>query len=96
MRIKQNTPTRRIGSGQNAITLQHVSTSKLALSERPAGLAITAMWYLGKLKVTASVISKIRQKIGEVEFDALKEARPLMPGWMSNAMLAYERAEHHD
>ncbi len=42
--------SRRIQMGMLEIRLQHVCQRKLALAGRPAGLALAAMWYLGKKK----------------------------------------------
>lgn len=44
--------------------LQHVAQRKLNLAGRPAGLALAAMWYLGKKEVTPALIEEIRRKLG--------------------------------
>jgi hypothetical protein len=77
------------------IRLQHVSRRKLALAGRPAGLALSAMWYLGKTEVTPSLVEKIRQKLGSSEFDALKAATSSMPAWMSDAVYRCEQVKTH-
>jgi len=85
-------PSKRIRIGEMEIRLQHVCRRKLVLANRPAGLAITAMWYLGKKKVTPAIIGNIRRKLGSDEFEALKSAIPAMPAWMSDAIFHYEQA----
>ncbi len=84
-------PSRRIQLGAQEIRLQHVCQRKLALAGRPAGLALAAMWYLGKNEVTPSLIEKIQHKLSKEEFEALKSATSAMPAWMSNVMSQYRR-----
>lgn len=84
-------PSRRIQMGAMEVRLQHVCQRKLALAGRPAGLAITAMWYLGKKEVTPSLVEKIRRKLSIEEFEELRSATSVMPAWMSNVMSQYER-----
>ena len=87
--------SRRVQVGQMEIRLQHVSRRKLALAGRPAGLALSAMWYLGKTEVTPSLVEKIRQKLGSSEFDTLKAAASSMPAWMSDAVYRCEQVKNH-
>ena len=84
-------PSRRIRVGEMEIRLQHVCQRKLTLAGRPAGLALTAMWYLGKTAVTPAVLEKISRKLGENEFEVLKSATSSMPAWMSDALFRNER-----
>lgn len=87
-------PSKRIRVGKMEIRLQHVSARKLALAGRPAGLALTAMWYLGKKEVTPALVEKIRRKLGASEFEALKSAISSMPAWMSDALILNERSRN--
>jgi hypothetical protein len=88
-------PSKRLRVGKMEIRLQHVSPRKLALAGRPAGLALAAMWYLGKKEVTPALIEKIRHKLGSSEFEVLKSATPSMPAWMSDAIFRNERMAAH-
>lgn len=88
-------PSKRIRVGTMEIRLQHVSPRKLALAGRPAGLALAALWYLGKNEVTPSMIEKIRRKLSVSEFEALKSAKYAMPAWMSDAIYRAEHARQH-
>lgn len=85
-------PSKRMLVGKMEIRLQHVSLRKLALAGRPAGLALAAMWYLGKNEVTPSLIEKIRCKLSSTEFEVLKLSTSAMPAWMSDAIYKHERA----
>jgi hypothetical protein len=84
-------PSKRIRVGEMEIRLQHVCQRKLALAGRPAGLALAAMWYLGKTQVTPALVEKIRHKLGSSEFEVLKSAVGSMPAWMSDAIYRSER-----
>jgi hypothetical protein len=88
-------PSKRIRVGRMEIRLQHICQRKLALAGRPAGLALAAMWYLGKKEVTPALIEKIRQKLGSNEFEVLKSAISSMPGWMSDIIFRNERTTVH-
>lgn len=88
-------PSKRVRVGKMEIRLQHVCQRKLALAGRPAGLALSAMWYLGKKEVTPALVEKIRRKLGSSEFDVLKSAAGSMPAWMSDAIFRNERTAVH-
>ena len=88
-------PTKRIRVGKMEIRLQHVCQRKLALAGRPAGLALAAMWYLGKKEMTPALIEKIRHQLGRSEFEVLKSATNAMPAWMSDAIFRNERTTLH-
>jgi hypothetical protein len=83
-------PTRRFHLGAMEVLLQHVSPRKLALAERPAGMAFTALWYLGKDAVDMAAIDQVRVRLSPEEFQALVTATPLMPVWMQNAFRKYK------
>ncbi len=85
-------PSKRIRVGKRDIRLQHVCQRKLVLAGRPAGLALAAMWYLGKTEVTPPLIEKIRRKLSAGEFEVLKSVTSSMPAWMSDAFSRHERA----
>ncbi|AEK57400.1 DUF6088 family protein [Acidithiobacillus caldus] len=88
-------PSKRIRVGEMEIRLQHVCQRKLTLAGRPAGLALAAMWYLGKREVTPALVEKIRRKLGPSEFEMLKSATSSMPAWMSDAIFRSERMTVH-
>ena len=88
-------PSKRIRVGKMEIHLRHICQRKLALAGRPAGLALAAMWYLGKKEVTPALVEKIRRKLGSSEFEVLKSAINSMPAWMSEAIFRNERTAVH-
>ncbi|MHB1090602.1 MAG: DUF6088 family protein [Ilumatobacteraceae bacterium] len=85
-------PSRHIRVGNLDIRLQHVCHRKLLLAGHPAGLALAALWYLGKSEVTPATIEKIRRKLSLTEFEALKSVTSAMPAWMSDALFRYEQS----
>ena len=90
-----NGPNRRFRLGQMEVTLKHVSPRKLALAGRMAGIALTALWYLGKNLVTPQTIEQVRKQLSLEEFEALRTAGKVMPGWMHDAFLKHEKDMRH-
>ncbi len=88
-------PTRRVRLGKQVVEIRHASPRKLAMAGRPAGLALTALWYLGKGEVTPAVIETLRHRLPAAEFEALKEARSLMPAWMAEAFYRHQQGQRH-
>lgn len=84
-------PSRSFKLGNLECHLKHTSARKLALAGRPAGLALSALWYLGRGQVTPAVIMQIRNRLEPLEFEALRNA-PL-PAWMSEAFRNAERTD---
>jgi hypothetical protein len=78
---------RTISRGKMVIEFRHISARKVLLAGRPAGFALTALWYLGKNEVTPRIVGKIRRVLGEEEFEALKSVVGSMPEWMRAAMM---------
>jgi hypothetical protein len=83
-------PNRRFHLGQMEVTLKHVSPRKLALAGSMAGVALTALWYLGKDNVSPQTIERVRTRLAPEEFEALRTATQIMPGWMRDAFVGHE------
>jgi hypothetical protein len=88
-------PSRRFKVGQMEVRLRHVAARKLALAGRPAGLGLSALWYLGRNAVTREVINTIAERLGPDEFRALSAAKASMPAWMADAIHRHERSSSH-
>ena len=82
--------TREIKIGNNIIKLKNVSSKKLILPGTEAGLAITALWYLGKEQVTLKTFSIIQKRISRIEFEKLLHNKNAMPLWMALCASEYE------
>ncbi len=83
-------PSRTFHLGNLEVTLKKVSPRKLALSGKP-GIALNALWYLGKSGVNVEAIEKVKSSLSPAEFEKLKSAS--MPGWMHDAFIEYEEGE---
>lgn len=84
-------PSKRFRMGKMEVVLKHASSRKLALAGRPAGVALSALWYLGRNEVTTETIGKIHRKLSRSEFEALTAAKAAMPGWMAERFYRYEQ-----
>lgn len=83
--------SRQFKLGNLEITLKHVSPRKLVFPESKVGLAILALWYLGKAHVTAQSIAMIKRKLTQEEFKKFNASIEYMPGWMINAVIQYKK-----
>jgi len=79
--------------GKLIVQLKHVAPRKLALAGRPAGQALSALWYLGRNQVTPDTFKQIAKKLPATEFEALSQAKASMPAWMVEALIHYEQSE---
>ncbi|GLQ87276.1 DUF6088 family protein [Dyella flagellata] len=85
--------SRKIRYGKLMIRLQRVAPRKLLLADQPAGLALSALWYLGRHQVTAATFERISKRLSAAEFEALKGIKSSMPAWMAEALNQYEQGE---
>lgn len=85
-------PSRSLQVGNLQIRLKHVSQRKLALAGRPAGLALSALWYLGPHEVVPETIAALQKQLPEEEFIKLNQSRLYMPAWMSEMFSRYEQS----
>ena len=63
----------------------------MALAERPAGEALSALWYLGRNEVTPETFVQIEEHLPPGEFSALTNNQDIMPGWMRSALNEYQK-----
>lgn len=79
-------PSHNIRLGGTVIRMLPVSSRRLVLADSWAGIAITAMRYLGKENVTPDVVKKIKCWIGTEDFAAIKSAGGAIPAWIHSAI----------
>jgi hypothetical protein len=89
-------PTRRFRLGKMEVLLKHISPRKLYLVGHPAGIALTALWYLGKKSVSLATIAQVRSTLTEQEYDRLLSAISMMPGWLRTTFANYEKETADD
>ena len=83
--------SRSIRIANTMVRLIHTSNRRrLQFAGEAPGLALAALWYLGKDNVTRETITAIRAAIGEDEYERLRSAD--VPAWMT-AVLAGQRQE---
>ncbi|MFQ5644954.1 MAG: DUF6088 family protein [Thiogranum sp.] len=85
-------PSRELRIGNLTVRLRHVSRRKLLLAGKRPGLALSALWYLGKNNMSTRVISAIRAGLTTEEFETLKNAD--LPAWMAEALAKHGNAAH--
>ncbi len=84
-------PSRRIKYGGMQIKLKHISQRKMVAPGTNVGLAISALWYLGKNQVENATFATIQKRLTEAEYMQLKESVPQMPAWMAEGLMRFER-----
>ena len=81
--------SRTIRIANTTVKLIHTSNwRRLQFAGEAAGLALAALWYLGKDNVTPKTIGKIRSALGKEEFKKLRSAN--VPAWMAAALVGAE------
>lgn len=86
-----NGPNQKYDLGNLEVRLRHVAPRKVALAGRPAGEALSALWYLGNDEVTPQTFEQIKERLPAGEFAALTNRQEIMPGWMRNALTEYQK-----
>ena len=91
-----NGPGRKFRLGNLHVQLKHVAARKMALAGRPAGEALSALWYLGRNEVTPETFEQIEERLPSSEFAALSNSQESMPGWMRSALHEYQKVHASD
>ncbi len=87
-------PSRELYIGKLKVRLMHTTRSRrLQHAGNKVGLALSALWYLGKDNVSEEAVRRVREGLSEEEFVALRESR--MPAWMSKAIKKYSQGSIH-
>ena len=82
-------PTRSLRIGQQEVFLKHASQRLLTLCGSPAGLAFSALWFMGKGQVTPTTIAVIEAKLAPEAFSILRLS-PVLPAWLKEIFHRYE------
>jgi predicted transcriptional regulator of viral defense system len=75
--------SRKVEIGQTTIQLLHVPAQKLQHSGTNVGLALAALFYIGKAGINDTAIARIRAKLDQAEFEQLTDSK--IPTWMKTA-----------
>ena len=84
-------PNRALKLGKLQLALKHVARRKLALAGKPSGLALSALWYLGKEQVSPDTIKIIREKLTPEAFEEFSAETSSMPAWMADTLRRFEQ-----
>lgn len=77
--------SRSITIGRVTVKMIHTSNRRrLQFAGEKTGLALSALWYLGKNNVDAEAVAKIKSGLSTEEFERLRSAD--LPAWMSTAL----------
>jgi hypothetical protein len=80
-----NGPSRSLRVGNMVVKLIHTTSHRrLQFAGKKTGLALSALWYLGKENVTRNTVHHIKAGLSTTEFEELKSAN--LPAWMSAAL----------
>ncbi|WP_046786223.1 DUF6088 family protein [Pseudomonas putida] len=81
--------TREIKMGNAVVRLRHSSWQRIQQAGTQAGLALTALFYLGKEGVTDQVTGKILCLLSAEEYSKLMACK--MPKWMRKVLAGFSR-----
>ena len=79
--------SRELTINNQRVKLKHVADRKLELAGTPAGMALSALWYLGKEAVNEEVLVTIANNLSPAVLNEIQAAN--IPEWMSKAISAY-------
>ena len=86
--------SRSIQIGNTTVRMIHTSNPRrLQFAGEPAGLALAALWYVGKSDATVDTVATIRSAIGPEAFEKLRSAQ--VPAWMGPHLHAAEPQPAH-
>ncbi len=86
--------TRTLHVGAGSVRLRHTSNRRLLqFPGEPAGVALSALWYLGKEEVTPETVARIAKVLRPEDFAKLRTAA--MPAWMAAAFDASPTGSAH-
>ena len=79
--------TRELTINNQRVKLRHVADRKLALAGKPAGMVLSALWYLGEGAVNNEVLNTITQQIPPSVLAEVESSN--IPAWMTSAIQNY-------
>ena len=78
--------------GRTGVRFQHTSSRWLTLAGTQAGLAATALRYMGEGAVNEEIIDRVRRKIGDAQFALLCSTPRAVPAWLRSVLDSFERS----
>jgi hypothetical protein len=74
--------SRKLKVGAKQIELKHAPNWQMRLGQRPAGMAIRALAWLGAEQAPFA-LQQLRRKLPRAEWEALRNSRATLPSWMA-------------
>jgi Family of unknown function (DUF6088) len=87
--------SRTVKIGHQSVVLKHVSPKKLPLGNSKAGLALTALRYVGKKHLSVKSVRQVKSKLEPSEWAEVKRVLATQPAWMIRVVLAAEAEVRH-
>jgi hypothetical protein len=81
-----NGKSREVRVGRIVIKFRHTSNRQLALAGTPAGTALAALRYLGQQVVDEQTLQQVRARIGDEQYQAMRNETGAIPAWLSDTM----------
>jgi hypothetical protein len=85
-----NGKSRTLKIGRTTVRFQHTSSRWLLLAGTQAGLAATALRYMGVDAVDERIVDQVRRKIGDTQFALLCSTPRAVPAWLGNVLASVE------
>jgi len=86
-----NGASRKLTVGKHTVELRHASPSRLIAPNSPAGIAISALLYLGRANVTFEIIDHIKCQLSEESFQHMLDETENMPAWLASVLYHYQK-----
>jgi hypothetical protein len=78
-------PSRKLHLGQRTVELRHAKRWELALGNRPSGMAVRALAWLGP-QFAHEGLQTLRSKLPDDEWTAMRAVRATLPSWLARAV----------
>jgi hypothetical protein len=86
--------SRKIKIGHQEVELRHVNPKRLPLGNSKAGLALTAMRYIGKKELEPNMVKRIRQQLEPADWQQVQAVRLTQPEWLIRLLESTTEANH--
>ncbi len=88
--------TRTLKIAHQTVKLMHVNPSRLIAANTMAGLAISALNYLGRKNATVETLNQIAKRMPAAEFEKMLNLVEQMPAWMANLIYHYQHKKQDE
>jgi hypothetical protein len=79
--------------GNCVVRLTRTSARKMQLGDSPTGLAIRALWYLGKRACDSEIAAQTVAQLQKEERKTLRLSAALMPQWLRDCFASFSRMD---